>query len=70
MITKLRPKAYQKYFFLPLLGSILDDFTAWLHQRGYTIGTVRGQLHHALKIEDFFYEHNVKSLDGLTHTYL
>ncbi len=68
MIEKLRPKAYQKYFSLPLLGSVLDDFSVWSHQRGYSIVTVGCQLKHALRIENFFREHNVKSLASLTHS--
>lgn len=68
MIEKLRPRAYQKYLSLPLLGSVLDDFTVWSHQRGYSTVTVRCQLKHALKIEEFFRNHYVKSLASLTHS--
>jgi hypothetical protein len=67
-MIKLCPKAYQKYLSLPLLGSVLDDFSVWSHQRGYSIVTVRCQLKHALRIEDFFREHNVKSLTSLTRS--
>ena len=67
MIAKLYPKAYKKYLSLPLFGSVLDDFSVWSHQRGYSIVTVGCQLKHALRIENFFREHNVKSLASLTH---
>jgi len=67
MISTLRPRAYQKYLSLPLLGPILNDFTVWSHQHGYSLVTMQCQLKHALRIEDFFREHNVTSLDNLTH---
>ena len=68
MIENLRPRAYQKYLSLPLLGSVLDDFTVWSHQRGYSTVTVRCQLKHALRIEEFLHNHHVKSLASLTHS--
>lgn len=67
MISKLRPKSYQKHLSLPILGSILEEFTAWSHQRGYTIGTVRNQLTEASQIDGFFRQHGVQHLTDLNH---
>ena len=67
MISDIRPKSYQQYISLPVLGPILDEFTAWLNQRGYSLFTVRNQLKCARWIDDFFGKHDVQHLSDLTH---
>lgn len=66
MISEIRPKSYQQYISLPVLGTILDEFTAWLSQRGYSLFTVRNQLKCARWIDDFFGKHGVQRLSDLS----
>lgn len=68
MISEIRPKAYRHYISLPILGSVLDEFTSWSRQRGYSIVTVRCQLEAARKIDGFFRQHGAQSLTDLTHS--
>lgn len=68
MISEIRPKAYQHYISLPILGSILDEFTTWSRQRGYSIRTVRQQLKDTRQIDGFFRQQGVQCLSDLTHS--
>jgi site-specific recombinase XerD len=68
MISDIRPKSYQHFLSLPILGSILDEFTTWSHQRGYTVGTVRNQLKDARQIDGFFRQSGAQCLSDLTHS--
>jgi integrase/recombinase XerD len=68
MITEIRPKSYQHYISLPILGSILDEFTIWSRQGGYTIATVRSQLQGARHIDGFFRQRGVQCLSDVTHS--
>lgn len=67
MISEIRPKAYQRYISLPILGSILDEFTLWSRQHGYTILMIREQLKAARHFDEFFRQHGAQSLTDLTH---
>ncbi len=40
MLLQLRPRSYQDYLSLPILGSIVDEFTSWSSERGYTLTTI------------------------------
>lgn len=68
MISEIRPRAYLRYISLPILGSILDDFTSWSRQRGYTICMVQEQLKAARHFDDFFRQNGAQSLSDLTHS--
>lgn len=68
MLSKIRPKSHQRYISLPLLGSILDEFTVWSHKRGYTIGTIRNQLRHTVWIDKFLRRRGAERLDDLTQS--
>lgn len=68
MISEIRPKAYQRYISLPILGSILDEFTSWSRQHGYTILMIREQLKAARHFDEFFRQHGAQSLSDLTHS--
>jgi len=67
MISVIRPKSYHQYITLPILGSILDDFTRWSYERGYTLGTIRHQLIDIRRIVTFFQQQALLSITELTH---
>lgn len=67
MLSQIRPKSYPRYLSLPILGSVLDEFTAWSHQCGYTVGTMQDQLKSALQIDRFFQQRGAKCLHDLSH---
>lgn len=67
MISKIRPQSHHRYTSLPLLGPILDAFTAWSHKRGYTIWTIRHQLTASAWIDRFLRQHGARCLSDLTH---
>ena len=67
MLLQLRPRSYQNYLSLPILGSILDEFTSWSFQRGYAIWTINDQLKAARKLDHYFIWQGVQVLEELTH---
>ena len=67
MLSKICPKTCQRYIALPLLGSILDEFTTWSHRRGYALGTIKSQLRASIEIDHFLQDQGAQSLDDLTH---
>ena len=60
MISQIRPRSYQRYLALPIVGPILDDFACWSQQRGYTVGTIKNQLKDSRHISFYL---NGKRLD-------
>jgi integrase/recombinase XerD len=68
MIASLRPKSYQSYLSLPILGSILDEFTDWSYNRGFTIGTIRNKLKDVKLIDVHFQEAGTQNLEDLTQS--
>jgi len=68
MIALLRPKSHQKYFSLPIFGSILDEFTTWSHNRGFTIGTIRNKLKDARLIDAYFQKTGVQRLEDMSQS--
>ncbi|WP_244086193.1 site-specific integrase, partial [Desulforhabdus sp. TSK] len=69
MIASLRPKSYQRYLSLPILGVILDEFTTWSHNRGFTTGTMRNKLKDAPLIDAYFQQTGAQSLEELSQSY-
>ena len=67
MLLQLRPRSYQDYLSLPILGSILDEFTSWSFQRGYTIGTIKNQLKDVRTLDNYFIQQGVQALEELIH---
>lgn len=67
MISTICPKSHQKYLSLPFFGPFLDDFTQWSYLHGYTLGTIRNQLHHTRRIIGFLQNQGLQSISGLTH---
>lgn len=70
MIASLRPKSYQRYLSLPILGPILDEFTKWSHNRGFTTGTMRNKLKDAPLIDTYFQQTGAQSLEELSQSSL
>ena len=68
MISEIRPRSYQRHISLPVLGPILDEFTTWSRQRGYTLLSIRHQLNSARQIDTFFQERGVQHTRDLTQS--
>ncbi len=68
MISEVRPVAYQDYLSLPVLGPVLDEFTTWLFQQGYSLKTVEHKLAHSRQIDVFFRELGIQCLGDLAHS--
>jgi len=68
MIAFLRPKSYQKYLSLPIVGSIVDELTTWSLDRGYTIGTMRGKLLDLRLIDAYFQQAGARRLEDLSQS--
>lgn len=68
MIASLRPKSYKKYLSLPIVGPILDEFTTWSRNRGFTTGTMRNQLKDARLIDAYFQQTGVQRLEELSQS--
>lgn len=67
MISILGPKASRRYLSLPILGPVIDGFSRWLFQRGYTFLTVRGHVHAVRRFDGSLYRLGVRALADLTH---
>ena len=68
MLSKIRPRYYQRYISLPLLGSILDEFTSWCLKHGYAVTTMGNKLRDSIRIDRFLRRHGAQSLRDLTHS--
>jgi site-specific recombinase XerD len=68
MITSLRPKSYKKYLSLPIVGLILDEFTTWSRNRGFTTGTLRNHLNDARLIDAYFQQTGAQRLEELSQS--
>jgi integrase/recombinase XerD len=68
MIASLRPRSYQKYLSLPIVGPILDEFTTWSHLRGYTMGSIRNKLNVARLIDAYFQRNGAQRLEDLSQS--
>jgi hypothetical protein len=67
MIASLCPKSYQKYLTLPIIGSILSEFIAWSHDRGFRTASIQTQIKHVRVIDAYFQQSGVQRLEDLTH---
>src|SRR5262249_404944 len=66
MLATLFPKVSRKYLSLPLFGPIMDDFSDWLEQQGYT----RKSRHYAIRMvawmDGYLRRRHFKRLEDLT----
>ena len=67
MIKSIRPRSYKKYLALPIFGPLIDDFTEWSYQRGYTLGGIRNQLKATRQVADFLQKKGLQAFVQLTH---
>ena len=67
MLSQIRPRACSRYLSLPILGPVLEEFTEWSHQQGYTLHTIEIHLNRALHIDRFFQQRGVACLNALSH---
>jgi integrase/recombinase XerD len=68
MIALLRPKSHTKYLALPIVGPILDEFTTWSRNRGFTTGTMRNQLRDARLIDAYFQQTGTQRLEEMSQS--
>jgi integrase/recombinase XerD len=66
MLNHLRPKAHAAYRSLPILGSIVDDFSDWAHRCGYEFQSFRSQFGNLRHLAHYFYRRGLRSLHELT----
>lgn len=66
MLIQLRPKAHQSYRALPVLGPIVDEFTDWLHDCGYSMPAFSSLLGHVRGLAQFFRRRGLRCWDELT----
>ena len=66
MIKSIRPRSYKKYLALPIFGPLIDDFTEWSYQRGYTLGGIRNQLKATRQVADFLQKKGLQAFVQLT----
>jgi site-specific recombinase XerD len=70
MLEELFPRFYDRYRSLPILGSTLDDFAAWLVREGYPQGRVRQQIRTTRRIERALQECGIESLRRVARSQL
>jgi len=60
MLKELFPRRSTRYFALPLLGPVADDFDTWLSTQGYRRGTRRLQARALVRIDRNLHRHGVR----------
>lgn len=65
MLQTLFPQAHCRYTSLPLLGSIIAKFAAWLGERGYQKGTLRVMLPATPQIDRWLRHHGAQGVCDL-----
>ena len=67
MIATILPKVYHRYVSLPVLGPVIDEFTRWLLERGYSFQTVQRHVYTSRHVDGSLYQVGVRALADLTH---
>jgi integrase/recombinase XerD len=70
MLKDLFPQGYSRYASLPLLGGLMDEFTSWLAEQGYTRRTRRLQLRDTFRIDGYLCRRGVRDVSEITHNHL
>lgn len=66
MLATLFPKASRKYLSLPLFGPVMDDFSDWLEQEGYTYKSRRFTIRMIAWMDTYLRRRQIKRLQELT----
>jgi site-specific recombinase XerD len=67
MLKDLLPRAYSRYAALPVLGSIIDDYSRWLFDRGYRWGSIRLYIRVFPRLDRMLQQRGRYHLGELTH---
>ena len=66
MITQFFPKDFQRYLALPVLGSMMDSYAAWLFEQQYTHRSGRYELRMAAHVCEFLKSRGLRSLEDVS----
>jgi integrase/recombinase XerD len=66
MLATLFPRDSRKYLSLPLFGPVMNDFSDWLEQEGYTRKSRRFVLQIVARMDRYLRQHRIKRLQDLT----
>src|SRR5712692_7684710 len=70
LLERLATRALARWQSTPVVGSLLQSFTDWLGENGYTQKTIRHRLGFLPKLGSWFKRQGLVSLDGLTQEHL
>lgn len=70
MLKKLCPRLHQRYFSLPIFGSIVEGFAKFLRKSGYKSNVIRSRLHAAEGIDHRLQQLNCRSITKVTRAKL
>lgn len=65
MLTTIFPSAAHRFLSLPLFGSIIDDFAAWLVDQGYARTTIRLSLRSVVFMDRFLCRRGIHRIEEL-----
>lgn len=66
MITQFFPKDFQRYLALPVLGSMMDSYAAWLFEQQYTHRSGRYELRMAAHVCEFLKIRGLRCLEDVS----
>ncbi len=66
MLSKVFPRAHARYSSLPVLGEVLDDYTSWMEDLGYTLVPIQRHLRAASSLDHCLRRAGVSTLVALT----
>ena len=66
MITQFFPKDFQRYLALPVFGSMMDSYAAWLFEQQYTHRSGRYELRMAAHVCEFLKSRGLRSLEDVS----
>jgi integrase/recombinase XerD len=70
MITHFFPYGFQRYQSLPVLGSLMDSYAAWLHDQHYTWRSSRYELRMAAHVCRYLKRRSIRRIEDLTTEHL
>jgi hypothetical protein len=68
MITQVFPKVYQKYLDLPVLGPLMETYTAWLFEQQYTRLSNRQNLYIAAHVCGFLKSRGIDCVEDVSES--